>query len=566
MRKTIANLPIKRKLFLIALFPSLLSLSIVSLFLLVLEISEFQQNAFEDLSAIASIIANRSTAAMLYDDKDLAYENLTVVETLTEVHTACIYDQSGTIFAQLLKSYLSEWACPLTSRGIKTKFNKTELSVVQPIQTDGEQHGTVYIHADLTAGYLRKIQFIGILFLVLIGVLVLTFFLVTPLLRLISVPIGKLVEAVKGITASHDYSIRAVKINNDELGVLVDSFNGLIHTVEEQNKFIHQAKDRYLMLYDGNPSIMFNVNQLGNILSVNQTCADQLGLDTNALHQHSIFDFIYTADIPLMGTFIERCILNPTRVYKQEFRQLDSQGEITWLRVAGKSVKLENQSSSLLLVCEDITEARELSERIAYQASHDALTGLANRIEFDRYVKEIMDSVYTENSEHVLCYMDLDQFKIVNDTYGHLAGDEFLRQLGDTLSNQIRHQDFIARLGGDEFGVLMCDCNVTDAYKLCERLRDVIRDFRFYWEGKSFSVGVSIGLTALNMTTGNVVNSFKEADSACYAAKEKGRNRIHIYSPDDEEINLRQGEMRWVEKIQAGRSTINFVCLVSQLC
>lgn len=322
MRKSIANLPIKRKLFLIAMFPSLLSLLIVCLFLLVMEISEFQQNALENLSAITTIIANRSTAAMLYDDKDLAYENLTVVETLSEVHTACIYDANGAIFAQLLKTYRSEWACPLTVSGINTHFNHTELCVVQPIQMDGEQHGTVYIHADFTGAYWHKIQFIGILFLVLISVSALTFFLVTPLLRLISVPIGKLVEAVKGITATHDYSIRAVKINNDELGVLVDSFNGLIHTVEEQNKFIHQAKDRYLMLYDGNPSMMFNINQLGHILSVNQTTADQLGLNTQELHQHSIFDFIYNTDIPLMGTFIERCILNPTRVYKQEFRQL----------------------------------------------------------------------------------------------------------------------------------------------------------------------------------------------------------------------------------------------------
>jgi EAL domain-containing protein (putative c-di-GMP-specific phosphodiesterase class I) len=139
-----------------------------------------------------------------------------------------------------------------------------------------------------------------------------------------------------------------------------------------------------------------------------------------------------------------------------------------------------------------------------------------------------------------------------------LAGDELLRQLGDTLKNQIRQQDFIARLGGDEFGVLMYYCSLTEAFSQCEHLRDVIREFRFCWYDKSFSICVSIGLSVINKTSRNAVNLFKEADAACYAAKDKGRNRIHIYSPDDTELALRQGEMQWVERIQHGLENDNF--------
>jgi diguanylate cyclase (GGDEF)-like protein/PAS domain S-box-containing protein len=559
MIKRIADLPISRKLLLIVIFPSMVSLLVVGIFLLLLEISEFQKNTQDDLSAIATIIGNRSTAALDFNDQDLAQENLAVIGTLPEVQAACLYKKDDkVIFAELLKPEHGTWTCPTSIEDQVTHFSDTHLYVVQPIMVKAEQQGTVYIYADFTAAYWRKIQFIGLLFLVLFSVSILAFLLSTPLLRLISAPISKLVAAVEAISTSRDYSLRAIKSNNDELGVLVDAFNGLIITVENQNLEVIQAKNRYITLYDNNPSMMFSINTLGNILSVNQTCAEQLGLSTEELKQHSIFDFIYTIDIPTMSAFLERCLLSPMQVHKEEFRQIGGQGQIAWLRVSAKSLDHEHHANNLLLVCEDITEARELGEKIAYQASHDALTGLANRNEFDRYVKKAMELVYTDNSEHVLCYLDLDQFKVINDTCGHLAGDELLRQLGDVLKRNRRGQDFISRLGGDEFGVLMYYCSLADAVLLCENLRDIIKDFRFFWEGKSFSIGVSIGLSAINKSSRSAVNLFKEADSACYAAKDKGRNRIHVYSPDDEELALRQGEMQWVEKIRRGIENNSF--------
>jgi len=563
MIKCIADLSIKNKLLLIVVFPSVVSLIAVAVFLLLLEISEFQKNTRDDLSAIAAIIGNRSTAALLFQDQKLAEENLAVINSLPEVQAACLYDVEGKIFASLLKNKATEWACPVAVEGWTTKFTDTRLCVVQPIIDNAEKQGTVYIHADFKAAYLRKIQFVGILFLVLMGVSILSFFLSAPLLTLISAPISKLVSTAKAISVSHDYSLRAIKVNEDELGVLVDAFNGLIETVETQNLAVLEAKNRYLLLYDDNPSMMISINALGNILSVNQTCAEQLGFDSEDLKNHSIFDFIYTMDIPTMSAFIKRCLHNPTQVHKQEFRQLSSQGQLAWLRVTAKSLNYDHQLDNLLLVCEDVTDARELSEKIAYQASHDALTGLANRNEFDRHVKETIRQVSVENSEHVLCYLDLDQFKVINDTCGHLAGDELLRQLGELLKKHISIHDFIARLGGDEFGVLMHYCSLNEAFSLCKNLRDVIKDFRFGWEGKSFSIGVSIGLAVINKTSPSAVNLFKEADSACYAAKEKGRNRIHVYSPDDEELALRQGEMQWVEKIQRGIENNSF-CLYGQ--
>jgi diguanylate cyclase (GGDEF)-like protein len=191
------------------------------------------------------------------------------------------------------------------------------------------------------------------------------------------------------------------------------------------------------------------------------------------------------------------------------------------------------------------------------------LTGLANRCEFDKYIKEAIAQACADSSEHALCYLDLDQFKVVNDTCGHLAGDELLRQLGDLLRKNLRRHDFVARLGGDEFGVLMYDCSLGEAFLACEKIRDMIKDFQFAWEDKSFTIGVSIGVSSINDTSGNAVDLLKEADAACYAAKDKGRNRVHVFRPDDEALALRHGEMQWVSKIKQGLEQNRF-CLYGQ--
>jgi diguanylate cyclase (GGDEF)-like protein/PAS domain S-box-containing protein len=563
MSKFVGNLSIKRKLLLTLIFPSVISLLFAGLFLIVLEITEFQKNTRDDLSTLATIIGNRSTAALLYQDMDLAKENLGVLNALPEVQAACLYDAHGAVFAQLLKLGHEELTCPLSINDETTRFESVHLLVVQPIVVNAEMLGSVYIHADFTQPYWRKIQFIGLIFLVLVGVSILTFFLSAPLVRLISSPVKKLVNTVKAISDTKDYSLRAVKVNNDELGVLVDAFNGLIDTVETQNQSLTRAKDRYLALYDDNPTMIFNLSDRGFILSVNRTGAKHLGLAVEELQGCSVFHFIHPDDLPVMHTLVEHCLVNPVSVHKQELRQVCHNGRILWVRATARFVENENQQSSLLLVCEDITETHDLTEQIAYQASHDTLTGLANRSEFDKHINQLVTLVHLDNSEHALCYLDLDQFKVVNDTFGHLAGDELLRQLGDLLRKNLRRHDFVARLGGDEFGILMYNCTLGDAFQACEKIRDMISDFHFGWEDRRFNLGVSIGVSSINATSGNAVDLLKEADAACYAAKDKGRNRVHVFRPDDEELALRHGEMQWVSKIQQGLEQNRF-CLYGQ--
>jgi diguanylate cyclase (GGDEF)-like protein/PAS domain S-box-containing protein len=209
---------------------------------------------------------------------------------------------------------------------------------------------------------------------------------------------------------------------------------------------------------------------------------------------------------------------------------------------------------------QDITQRKQVEEQLSYQANHDSLTGLINRRAFENRAGQLLSTIKQDKTEHAMCFMDLDQFKIVNDTCGHTAGDELLHQLGYILKKTVRRGDTLARLGGDEFGLLMEHCSIEDAHRVVESIISAISDYQFSWEGNVFKVTVSIGLVLINETTGNVSTLLKDADAACYVAKEKGRNRLHVHHAEDAEVAKRHGEMQWVTRVnrafEEGRFTL----------
>ena len=198
----------------------------------------------------------------------------------------------------------------------------------------------------------------------------------------------------------------------------------------------------------------------------------------------------------------------------------------------------------------DITEEYRLSKELSYQASHDVLTGLLNRREFENRVKKAWERSRDDEGMHVLCYIDLDQFKVINDSCGHIAGDEMLRQIGALLRENVRNHDSVARLGGDEFGVLMEFCSLQHGLMVIRSLRKQIEQLQFVWEGNRFKVGASIGVVEINAESSSVTELLKQADSACFAAKDEGRNRVNVYRSEDEVAAQRRGEMQWVHRIQ----------------
>ena len=202
-----------------------------------------------------------------------------------------------------------------------------------------------------------------------------------------------------------------------------------------------------------------------------------------------------------------------------------------------------------VLVFRDVSKAQYLAQQLSWQASHDALTGLVNRHEFERRLTQLLETAQRDHKAHALLYIDLDQFKIVNDTCGHAAGDQLLLQLAVVLQQRIRERDVIARLGGDEFGVLLEGCPLDQARRIADNLLETVNDFRFVWQDKYFEIGASIGVVPVNADTESMTRAMSTADAACYAAKDEGRNRVHVFEPDDRELAQRHGEMQWLSRI-----------------
>ncbi len=192
---------------------------------------------------------------------------------------------------------------------------------------------------------------------------------------------------------------------------------------------------------------------------------------------------------------------------------------------------------------------RKAEATIHHMAYHDALTGLVNRAEFERRLQHALNSQKAGHTRHALLYLDLDQFKIINDTCGHIAGDALLRALTIDLLQHVRDRDTLARLGGDEFGLLLENCPIDRAKEIAERIRETIHGFRFSWKRHNFVIGASIGVVAIDPTCSSVEEVLSAADMACYAAKDLGRNRVHLYRRDDAELNRRHNEMQWASRI-----------------
>lgn len=238
------------------------------------------------------------------------------------------------------------------------------------------------------------------------------------------------------------------------------------------------------------------------------------------------------------------------QVMNQEYRLRCQDGGWRWVRdTARLSCDVAGQPLALVGSWLDNTEAHLLSEQLSYQASHDALTGLFNRYAFEQRLQQVIASASEQNADHALCYLDLDQFKVVNDTCGHVAGDALLRQLARVLQAKMRKQDILARLGGDEFGVLIEHCVSPDARRMAQTLCEAVNEFRFVWNDLSFPVSISIGMVAINAASESFSEALSAADSACYAAKDAGRNRVHCYTEDDAELTHRHRQMQWVARI-----------------
>ena len=309
----------------------------------------------------------------------------------------------------------------------------------------------------------------------------------------------------------------------------------------------------------------------GRIDYMNLAAETLIGTNRDDAAGHRIgelFALVDDADRRPLGDPVERCLAMRRRVNMgRRAVMISNDGdnehsvEITASPIRGPG----NSVSGAVVVFHDVSEIRGLTRKMSYQATHDPLTGLINRREFERRLDEAMDAAHAEEAVHMLFYMDLDRFKAVNDTCGHLAGDNMLREVAGLIKEQVRDSDFVGRLGGDEFGALLIGCPIQKARQIASDICNAVADYRFVWKDKIFNIGISIGLVEISHVSGSLQDVMSAADSACYVAKQEGRGQVHVYSARDEAIARERGDIQWLKALQAALHEDSFELAVQPI-
>ena len=294
----------------------------------------------------------------------------------------------------------------------------------------------------------------------------------------------------------------------------------------------------------------------GRIDYMNLAAETQIGTSRDAAAGHRIgelFTLVDDADRRPLGDPVERCLSMRRRVNmgrRAVMVTVDGEHEHSVELTASPVRGPSNSISGAVVVFHDVSELRGLTRKMSYQATHDPLTGLINRREFERRLDEAMDTAHVEETAHMLFYMDLDRFKAVNDSCGHMAGDNMLREVAALIKDQVRDSDFVGRLGGDEFGALLIGCPIDKARQIATDICNAISDYRFVWKDKIFNIGISVGLVEISHASGNLQDVMSAADSACYMAKQSGRGQVHVYSARDEAVARERGDIQWLRQLQ----------------
>jgi len=397
--------------------------------------------------------------------------------------------------------------------------------------------------------------------LITFTVLSLTIILAMRLVKGLVSPLGAIITVVNAVRQG-DLERRVDTHATGELQALKFGVNAMTIALQEARQrerklsedaiYLEKIRAQVTLESIGEGVITTDID--GNITYLNNAAASLTGLEPDKANDRQLNKVFRVKSRKTDEYFeypVHRCLSDGETIRHESSICLSTEdGEEYVIRDTATPIRdRDNKVIGMVLVIQDFSHIQKMSDQLMHQASHDDLTGLYNRRAFETQINTLLTSKSGEQRQHAMCYIDLDQFKIVNDTYGHIAGDELLKQVSTALHESLRQSDMIARLGGDEFGVLFRNCNLSKARELAESLRRRVASTRFAWEEYRFEVGASIGLVPFTGSE-NLTRIMVAADAACYIAKDKGRNRVHVYQDTDEDVVQRSGEMKWYRKLK----------------
>lgn len=327
---------------------------------------------------------------------------------------------------------------------------------------------------------------------------------------------------------------------------------------QELEQRIFNEREFNVAIFDQVSDALIRVDRDGRVVLINHCAERMLGVSNAQAHMCLIHELMPLFD-PESGATLDPLLLEE-RPYGQHLAQIHlPDRELTAEVRTSKLNQSDGSHNGKLIVLSDISEVRRLRDAICFQATHDGLTGLINRHEFSRSLKQLIERIHEEDERHVLCFLDIDQFRLINDTCGHAAGDELLKQLAELLSHGTRGEDTLARVGNDQFALLLRGCSTFHAQRRTRALLDRLSAFRFSWEAKRFRITVSIGLVPIDIRTRTAESALRAADSACVSARAAGRNRFVLFDAQDDRYCRHYGDLKWMRRVEAALEEDRFV-------
>ncbi len=486
------------------------------------------ENVSEDMQILAGIVANRSTAALVFADVHQAEANIKALGENPNVLKACIYDSGNEVFAIHHFTIVDQVPCPEHPSELRLTIGES-IEIFTPIELDGLQVGTLYMNLSLQWLNERWHQQLIFIFIVAIFTIFISFFIAKYLQKVLIKPIQKITSTARDISEQHDYSLRAERGVRDELGDMVDVFNDMLNKVEQENDRLVASEEKFRQLSAVSPVGIFQINLTHHITYVNSRWEEITGIDEPLTNLEQWLSRIRIED--------RRRTLKAWAALMQNHQDFvvevgfEKKGVITWTIIEASVLRDGNgEIYGYMGAISDITDLKNAQLKMETLAFFDPLTGLSNRRLFKNRLEKSVADCKRRGTLLALLFLDLDQFKRINDSLGHEAGDKLLVEIARRLEGSIRESDMVSRIGGDEFTVLLSDIDSSNgvryiADKILKRLCEPM-----VLNNQEVSNTVSIGITIGLNDGDNASILMRNADMAMYQAKAMGRNNYQFFS------------------------------------
>ena len=529
-----------------------------------------QEQTQTRLEALTPLL-NASLSARLFERDHAAIREIItqlVSNRLSDLTYIVVYDNRNEIYARA--GAIDAARMPALDMNVGSSVSDMIYDASAPLTVSKVQVGSVRFGLSLVSLAASRDNILRQGSLIALTEILLSFLLLAGAGYLLTRHIRYLVSSTQKIAAG-DYAARIPIQGRDEIGLLSANFNAMSEAVQERvealhrsEQALHEEKERAEVTLHSIGDAVITTDVSGLVRYMNPVSEKLTGHGLASARGKPIEKIYQVVDEPTGSPLV-----NPVRLCLAENSVISGMARAQLISGQSGVYAIEETASPIrdragqtvgaVLVVRDVTATREIARRLEYQATHDTLTGLINRRQFERHIEQALQEVAEEGRVHAMCYMDLDQFKVVNDTCGHYAGDQLLIELGKLIRDKTRDKDMVGRLGGDEFGLLLHDVNLDQAAFYAAEIRNSIRDYRYVVDDHAFEIGVSIGIVAIRPGSGTLADIFTAADVACYVAKDKGRNEIHVSQMNDVEQARRQLEMQWSSRITPALQADRFV-------